>query len=301
MRVHHALVGVSFYDLDLLQSLVEGEFVAVLYAFADEFERIAVGNGKVVVVLMYVIPEDFAGKFPLSGLSDEGGSGKRDHYGVPVRFHEARQKTSVRIVASMGLVKKIDPLDVQVVIVGPEDVRVVLEFLYVDDRDFPCSRKVVYRLLSAEFPHELVLRIDRMDDQSTARKFPLGLYHEIEAVHDEVKARNNPLILEKIGKVAGIVVSEGGLAAALRMPNDAFLDSRGYFPFDSLGGEKLRVPHDVLFNAGRSFHVRDAIFQQRREPVRRKQRGQYPVRGRVGILVNGEFGRMLNGLEIIVG
>ena len=60
-----------------------------------------------------------------------------------------------------------------------------------------------------------------MHFQATTAELAGGLNEQIEAVDDEVELWDGALLLVVVGQVLDVVVGEGGLSAALGVPDDA--------------------------------------------------------------------------------
>jgi hypothetical protein len=72
---------------------------------------------------------------------------------------------------------------------------------------------------------KLFPRLDGVDDEAAAGKLAAGLQEQVDAVHDEVELGHHAQGLEPVGEKADVVVGEGGLAAALRVPDDTLFDT----------------------------------------------------------------------------
>ncbi len=105
-------------------------------------------------------------------------------------------------------------------------------------------------------------RVDGMHRQPTASKLAVCLNEQVEPVNDEVKLGDDAPALEIIGQKTGVLVGQCSLAAALSVPDDALADTRIKFALNRLGGEELRVTHDVLVQAIGLVHIVQRILQQ---------------------------------------
>ena len=149
----------------------------------------------------------------------------------------------------MNLVQKIHALDAEVVVLGSHHVRVVLELLDVDHRDFRPAAVVVHHLRGIDVAAERITAVNGVHYQPTTRELALRLGEQINPVNDEVKLWDHPFALEVISEKTGVVVSQRGFAAALGVPDDALFDPCFELFLYGFGGKELRIAHDVLVQA----------------------------------------------------
>ena len=158
----------------------------------------------------------------------------------------------------MHLVEKIDALDADVVVLGAHHIRVVLKFLDIDHGDFRFAGVVVQHLRGLDVAGKGIAAIDGVHDQPAAGKLTLRLGEQVDPVDDEVELGDDALALEVVGEKTGVVIGQRGFAAALGVPDDALAYAGIEFPFNRLGGEELRVAHDVLVQAVGLVHIGQA-------------------------------------------
>ena len=137
-----------------------------------------------------------------------------------------------------------------------------------------------------------------MNGEATGSEFAGGLDEEVDTIDDEVELGNDSLLLVVVGQEMDVVVGEGGFSASLSMPDEASGDSLVEILLDCLGGEELRVAHDVLLVADLLFHVSDAVAEEELKSRRAEERGEEAVGGGVGSFIGGVFGGALDGEEI---
>src|SRR4051794_15603192 len=98
----------------------------------------------------------------------------------------------------MNFVEKVDALDVNVVILGPHDIRVILKLLNIDYRDFRPACVVVKNLRCFNVASKGVTSVDGVHDQAATRKLPLRLNQQIDSINDKVELGNNTPTLEVV-------------------------------------------------------------------------------------------------------
>ena len=118
---------------------------------------------------------------------------------------EIGQKTALGIVAAVDLIEEIDPLDTDIVIFGPHDVRVILELLDIDHGDLRFAGVVMNDLGGLDVPGKGIAGVDGMYDQAAAGEFALGLDQQVEPVDDEIELGNDPADAEIVGQEVHVV------------------------------------------------------------------------------------------------
>jgi len=98
-----------------------------------------------------------------------------------------------------------------------------------------------------------------------------------------------------------IEIGERGFAAALSVPDDALADTVLKHADDRLGGEDLRVAHDVFLDPLFGADIGKGEFQQEGEAVAGEERGAEAVGGRVRVFVSGELVRVFDAGEVGIG
>ncbi|MOA01282.1 hypothetical protein D3C78_1206770 [compost metagenome] len=200
----------------------------------------------------------------------------------------------------MHLIKEIDALNADVVILGTHHVRIILKLLDVDHSDFRSAAVIVQHLGGLNIAGEGISAINTMNDQSSARKFALGLSKQIEPVNDEIKLRDDTPTLKVVRQKAGVVIGKCGFTTALSMPNDALMHSGIKRPLNRLSGEKLRIAHDVLLKTVSLVDVSDRKTQQKGQALAAKQRSTDAIGRCVEILVTEELRAVLDDVEVVV-
>ncbi|MCY1359211.1 hypothetical protein D9M69_457680 [compost metagenome] len=102
-------------------------------------------------------------------------AGKTDLDGVGVRLAQVGKETALGVVAAVYFIEKVHALDGDVVVIGRNDIRVVLEFLDVDHGDFRFARMVVDHLGCLDGTGKGFARIDGVNRQAARDEFPLCL------------------------------------------------------------------------------------------------------------------------------
>ena len=182
-------------------------------------------------------------------------AGEADFDGLWVGFVEVGKKAAMRVVAAVDFVEEIHALKREIVVGGSDNVWIILEFLDVDDGDFRLAGIVVDRAGGFDVAGEGIAGIDGVDHQAATAEFVGCLQQEVDAIHDEVEFRNDSPFLEPCGEMMDVVIGEGGFAAALGVPDDALADAIHQNPLDRLGGENLRIAHDVFLDSLFGPHV----------------------------------------------
>ncbi len=137
----------------------------------------------------------------------------------------------------MHFVEKVHPLNADIVVLGGNHIRVILELLDIDHGDFRFAGMVVDDLSGFDGAAKGFAGIDGVDDQTATAEFSVGLSEQIQPVDDEIKLGDDVLVLEVIGQKAHVVIGQRGFSAALGMPDDAFFDAVVQFALDGFGGE----------------------------------------------------------------
>ena len=119
---------------------MQGDFVVGGDFFADQAQGVAVGDGGVVVVLVDVVAEQGAG---VVVIAQQRRAGQADLDGVAVGLAQIGEKAAFGVVAAVHFVEKVNALNADVVILGADHIRVVLEFLDIDDGDLRLAGVVV--------------------------------------------------------------------------------------------------------------------------------------------------------------
>ena len=171
MGVEQGAVATAFQHLDFFEGLGEFEFVLGFDFLADQAERVAVGDGGVVVVFVDVVAEECLGLV----IADERGAGEADLDGAGVGLVEIGEKAALRVVAAVDFVEEIDALEADVVVGRADDIRVVLEFLDIDDGDFRLAGIVVDGAGGLDVAGEGLAGIDRVDDQPAAAELAASI------------------------------------------------------------------------------------------------------------------------------
>ena len=209
-------------------------------------------------------------------------AGKADLDGATVGLTEVRKKTSLRVVTAVNLIEKINALDVDIVVLGAHDVGIILKFLDVDDGDLRLAGMVVHYLSGLDVASEGLSAVDGVDNEPATGEFELRLNEQIDAINDEVELWNDAPTLEVVGEKAGVVVRQRGLAAALRVPNDAVPYACIKFLLNRLGREELGIAHDVLLQSVSLVDIGERILQNEGQTIMAEQRRADAVGRRVG-------------------
>ena len=100
-----------------------------------------------------------------------------------------------------------------------------------------------------------------MDSEPATSEFALRLNEQIDTINDEVELGNDAPTLEVVGEKASVVVRQRGLAAALRVPDDALPYACIKFLLNCLGCEELGITHDVLLQPVGLVDIGERILQ----------------------------------------
>jgi hypothetical protein len=184
--VEEGTVVPAFENLDFFEGLCELELVLGLDALADEPQGVAVCDGGVVVVSVDVISEEGLGA---GGLSNERRAGQADLDGIGVGLVEVGEEAALRIVAAVDFVEEVNALELDVVIRGFDDIRIVLELLDVDDGDFELAGIAVDGGVGLDVLGEGLAGVDRVDDETAAAELATGLNQEVDPINDEIKGK----------------------------------------------------------------------------------------------------------------
>ena len=164
MGVDFFAVKAAFFDFKLRQCSLQFSFVLAADGLANQAQGVAVGNGGVVIVFVDVVSEELAGVDVACSYADKRRAGQPDFDGVYVGLVEVGKKRAFGVVAAVYFVEKIDALDGEVVVVTGDNIRVVFEFLDVDDSDFRLACVVVQGLGGFDVGGEGFAAVDGMDD-----------------------------------------------------------------------------------------------------------------------------------------
>ena len=296
VRVNLFLFESAFFDLcfQFGEGFFQRQAVFRLYAFANQAQGVAVGDGVVVVIPMNVRTEDV----PRLELPDERRARQGDHDGVAVGGHETRKERTVPFVVAVGFVDEIDALNGDVIL-RRLGYGVLGEFLDVDDVDGEVAG-VRHTAGGLQVLHESGFRADFHDGEAAGAEFFRRLLCEVESIDDEVKTRDAILLLVIVGQVFHVVESERRLAAALRVPDHAAFRAARQGAAQGEGGEKLRVAHDVFFERLDAFRVgpldvSEGVTKEKEEPLTGKQRSEHAVRRGERAFVGFVFRRGFDG------
>ena len=179
-------------------------------------------------------------------LSQKWCTGETDLDGVLVGLAEVGKKAACRVVAAVNLVKKIDSLDGDIVILGTNHIGIVLELLDIDYGDLPPAGVIVECIVGFDIAGKVLASADGVHRQAATGKLPLRLYEQIETINNEVELGNDTAALEIVGQKVDVVIGQRGFATALGMPDNPFANTGVQLFFNRLGGKELRVTHDVL-------------------------------------------------------
>ena len=95
-----------------------------------------------------------------------------------------------------------------------------------------------------------------------------------------------------------VVVGEGGLAAALSVPDDALALTCFNVVLDRFGRENLRVAHDVLLRATFISKVGDAVAQEEGQALTTEKGCAEAIGWGVRIFIGGILGGMLDRKQV---
>ena len=115
-----------------------------------------------------------------------------------------------------------------------------------------------------------------MHDKTASSKLVSSLFHQVDAVNNEIKLSHNILLSKEVSKAANTVISQSRLAATLCVPNDTTLYSIIQCTADGIRSEHLLIAHNLLLQRGTlraviQFHlalnIRYAIAKQEKETL----------------------------------
>ena len=179
-------------------------------------------------------------------VAEQRRSGQPDFDGPGIRFVQIGQETAFGIVAAVYFIQKIDPLDIELVIVAAHHIPVFPELLDIHHRDFRFSGGIVQGRGGLQVVHKFVARVDFVHHEPAAAEFFRRLNEQVQPVHNEIELRHDAPVAEIMRQEFHIVIGQGCFAAALGMPDDAFAHAGIQFLFNGPGGEKLRIAHHML-------------------------------------------------------
>lgn len=141
--------------------------------FPDQPQGVAVGNGRIVIILVDIVAEKCA---RVVVLTQERRAGQADFDRVAIRLIQIGQETALGIVAAVHFIQKVNALNGDIVIFSGYDVRVVFEFLDIHHGDLRPARMVVDDLRHSDVSTECFTRVNGMHRQAAAGKFSVRLY-----------------------------------------------------------------------------------------------------------------------------
>ena len=115
--------------------------------------------------------------------------------------------------------------------------------------------------------------------ESAVAKLSGGLYQQIQSVDDKVELRNDSLLLVVVGQVVDIVEGEGGLSAALSVPDDSPALVRLQMALYGFCREYLGVPHDMLLNGSLAANIGDSVAEEKGDALAAEKGSADPVGG----------------------
>ena len=272
----------------LLPHLLQSQAVAGFYVLAEYLLGEAVLDGAVVVVGADIVAKHVAG---LQLLAYQGRSRQGEVYGAWVALEEACQEGATGIVVAVGLVEEVDALDVDGVGGQAHLAVAVLQLLDVHHDDLLPPLVALLGRGVLKGTHQLVAGLHVDDFQSPVGEFLGGLFHQVEAVNEEVVFRHDALVLVVVGQHAGGEIGQGRLARPLGVPDDAVAHPLGEFPANGLRAEQLGIAHHVLLQHTLLgvligiVEVDQSELQQIQQPFAAAERGEDAVGGGVGSLV----------------
>ncbi len=177
----------------------------------------------------------------------------------------------------MSLVDKEDTLQVGAVTVVNLHFRLVLlKLLDVDHHDLQLAFVVLCDRPAGNVLHQFLTALGIMHDKTASSKLVSSLFHQVDAVNNEIKLSHNILLSEEVSKAANTVISQSRLAATLCVPNDTTLYSIIQCTADGIRSEHLLIAHNLLLQRGTlraviQFHlalnIRYAIAKQEQKAL----------------------------------
>ena len=121
----------------------------------------------------------------------------------------------------MSFIDKEDTLQVGIVVAVYLDLLLVLlELLDVDNHDFKFAIAILGNSRVADVIHQFVTAFGIADNKASGGKFIRSLFHQVNAINDEIEFRNGVLLSKVIREAFYRVESKGRLSATLGMPDD---------------------------------------------------------------------------------
>jgi len=182
-------------------------------------------------------------------------TGESNLDGVLVGLAEVGEKTARWVVAAVDFIEEVDALDIDIVVLGTDYVRVVLKLLDIDYGDLRLAGVIVNCFGRFDVTGEGLSAIDGVYRQPPAGELALCLNEQVDSIHDEIEFWDDDPALEIIGEKVCVVVGQCGLAAALCVPDDSFSNTGIEFPFNGFGGEELWIAHDMFAHAIRLVYI----------------------------------------------
>ena len=188
--IHVAFFYTVYFYTDAIKSLFQLDFIVRAYILTYQSACISVRNGSIVEIGVYVISENV---LCIIFLADDWRASQGNLDGIRIARNEIFQETSVWAIITVCLVYEVDALHRHIIGILCQSLRIVGELLYVDNGDFGLALSVLSCQTTTDNSCKIIFSLNGVDFQTTIRKLPLRLYHQIQTVNDEEELWNNPL------------------------------------------------------------------------------------------------------------
>ena len=188
----------------------------------NDLQRVAILNRLIIIIGVQVVAKH-APRFSFTLQQRRSCQGDLD--GIGVRIEQIGEERAFRLIASMRLVDDEHALKICGVRRQDNLVMAFRKALNIDNSDFWFACRAFLRLVGFELLHQFGATIRGFDNQTSRLKLFLRLFQQVKAVNNEIVFR----YLVHAGKVVSQhirqVIGQRGLAAALRVPDNARLDA----------------------------------------------------------------------------
>ena len=203
----------------LIQNALDFLFVDSLHRLSHQFTSVAISDGFVVIIFVYVLTEHAP---RLTLFFQKWCSCQCNLHSVFVSFQQVGKETALWIIATVGFIDKEDALKAGIVVaVNFDCLLVLLKLLDVDHHDFKFTIAILSNGCIADVVHQLITAFCVADDKPSGGKFVRSLFHQVNAVNDEIEFRNSVMLGKVIRQAFYGVICQGGLSASLCMPYNA--------------------------------------------------------------------------------
>ena len=241
-------VNVALLHLNISCQLIKNAFNLFLvngfYRFTHQFARITISNWFVIVVSVDIIAK-YTPRLAL--FTQQRCTCQCNLDGIGVSFKQIGKEASFGIVATVCLVNEEDALHVRVVrFVQLHLCLIFFELLNVHHHYFKFAFAVLRKGIAGNVIHQFRATFGIVHNKSTSCKFISGLFHQVNAVDNEVELCHHITFSEIIGQTAHRVISQCRFSATLRVPYNTTFRSFVQRAAYGIRGKHLLVAHYVF-------------------------------------------------------